>query len=270
MKSDFDFFHGTVLKSSTIAGLSLTETAYASNIQLPKHSHNSAYFCYVIKGGFTEVYGKRSLDCDKSLLIFHPAGEMHADFFHASSRCFNLKISSQWLERIQQFQSTLSEPVYFRRDHLSHLAAKLYKEFKDQDELSSLVIEGLALEILGETARRQVVKPLKNTPSWLAQARDLIHDRFQENPSLAEIASTVGVHETHLAREFRRFYSMTVGEYIRSLRIEFACRQLCESDASIAEIALAAGFFDQSHFGRTFNKLMGISPNAYRKMFCAR
>ena len=51
--------YGNVLSNASVAGLTLSETSYASNLKLPKHSHEEAYFCFVLEGGFTEVYGGR-------------------------------------------------------------------------------------------------------------------------------------------------------------------------------------------------------------------
>jgi len=271
MKSSFDSFHGIVLKNSEVAGLTLTETAYAPNLNLPKHAHLSAYFCFVLQGSFTEVYERRSRACGSSALIFHPAGESHADSFHAASRCFNLKIDARWLDRIgQRGRAALNEPAEFRGGLLAHLSRRLYREFQNQDELSALVVEGLTLEILGETVRQPAKPSNNNPPLWLAQARELLHDCFHEKFSLAKIAQAVGVHETHLAREFRRCYGSTAGEYIRCLRIEYACLRLSSSAASLAEIAVSAGFFDQSHFARTFKLQTGMMPNQYRTHFRSR
>src|SRR5205823_3842255 len=50
------------------------------------------------------------------------------------------------------------------------------------------------------------------------------------------------------------------------LRIAHSCRQLSQTEASLSEISLAAGFADQSHFGRTFKRLVGITPAEYRAM----
>jgi AraC-like DNA-binding protein len=81
------------------------------------------------------------------------------------------------------------------------------------------------------------------------------------------VAESIGIHPVHLAREFRKHYHCTVGEYLRRLRIEHASRKLIESDSSLVDISEAAGFADQSHFGRTFKRLMGITPNGYRALF---
>jgi len=123
-------------------------------------------------------------------------------------------------------------------------------------------------ELLGEAIRFSKVKI--NPPNWLIQTRELLQDRFQESLSLSEIAATVGVHETHLSREFKRYFRLTVGDYLRRLRIEFACRQISASDVPLSEIALASGFADQSHFTKTFSQMMAMTPAAYRKLYRGR
>ena len=269
IKSQFDSLHGTVIKKDSIASLTLTETAYASNLNLSMHKHQLPYFCFVIAGGFSENYGRHSRVCKSSTLIFHPADEAHSDSFHTETRCFNLQMDETWIKRVQGSSIEIGNPAEFRGGVLSRLAAKVYLEFCRMDGLSSLIVEGLMLEILGEMARQFAQRAGTKPPLWLVRVQEILHDNFRENQSLSEIAQIAGVHETHLAREFRRYFRCTIGDYIRRLRIEFACRELSVSAAPIAEIAQAAGFFDQSHFGRTFKQFTGLSPALYRKTFCA-
>jgi AraC-like DNA-binding protein len=56
-----------------------------------------------------------------------------------------------------------------------------------------------------------------------------------------------------------------VGEYVRTLRLEGAIRDLEESEASLAAIALANGFSDQSHFSNAFRRHTGVTPSEYRR-----
>jgi AraC family transcriptional regulator len=56
-----------------------------------------------------------------------------------------------------------------------------------------------------------------------------------------------------------------VGEYVRNLRIERATLQLAQTELSLAEIALAAGFSDQSHFSNLFRQRTGFSPSRFRE-----
>lgn len=268
MRRNPDCLHGTLLKGGTVAGFTLTETAYAPGLRLPAHVHQSTYLCFVLQGRFTEFYGRGSRSCRPSTLIFRPAGDRHSDHFHTPARCFNLSIPVCWLERTGR-QSALGGAA-FPGGVLPHLAMKVYREFRQADDVSPLIVEGLMFEIFGEALRQSTRRPGPTPPDWLVRARAMLRDRFREDFSLAALAEEAGVHETHLAREFRRHYRCTAGEYVRRLRVEFACRRLRASDDPLCEVAQASGFFDQSHFGRTFKRHTGMSPAAYRKTFRAR
>ena len=135
------------------------------------------------------------------------------------------------------------------------------------DAASALAIEGLTLEMLTEVSRSSILEPHHTPPPWINDVMDLLHERFRDGLSLAEIAEAVGVHPVHLAREFRRFNCYTVGGYIRHLRIEQASRDLTSTDESLVLIAAAAGFCDQSHFCRVFKRKTGMTPVEYRRTF---
>jgi AraC family transcriptional regulator len=64
---------------------------------------------------------------------------------------------------------------------------------------------------------------------------------------------------------FRQHFHQTIGDHHRQLRVEFACKQLATGCMSLAEIALAAGFADQSHFAPVFKRQLDMTPGTYRK-----
>jgi AraC family transcriptional regulator len=65
---------------------------------------------------------------------------------------------------------------------------------------------------------------------------------------------------------FRRKHGCTVSEYVRRLRLEFAVDAIVNRKSSLAEVASAAGFSDQSHLTRTFRSYFGMTPSDYRKL----
>jgi AraC family transcriptional regulator len=78
------------------------------------------------------------------------------------------------------------------------------------------------------------------------------------------------VHATTLAKAFRQAFGCTVGQRIRTLRIEQAARQLAETTRPLSRIALEAGFYDQSHFSNTFRNQLHLTPAEYRRRYAAR
>lgn len=146
----------------------------------------------------------------------------------------------------------------------SNHSTRLYKEFRAGDAAAALTVEGLVLETLGAAARRMTRCQSPARPEWLRRARDFIHEHFAAGVSLTGLAASVEVHPSHLTRMFRRHYGCSVGDYVRRLRLEYAAHELIASDQPLAEIAAAAGFYDQSHFTHTFKSHLKMTPAEYR------
>lgn len=165
---------------------------------------------------------------------------------------------------MRDYAVTLPAPTVFNSNSLVSLVLRLRRESQQMDALSPLTIEGLLLEIVAEASRGLVKISERKHPRWLTQARDIIHERFSEHLTLVEIAESVGVHPVYLSTVFRQFYRCNLGEYLRRLRIEFACNQISMSAISLVDVAHAAGFPDQSQFSRTFKRITGLTPAQYR------
>ena len=259
-------YYGETLRQHQVGGFRLSQTRYQPGSKLPRHSHESHYFCFVLSGSYQEKYDCKVRSCEPSMILYHPAGEVHAQVFDKTAvDLFRIEVNP---DRVRYpSHPDLSMPGRDFSGGLSvGLAHKLYREFREPDAVSHLAIEGLGLELIATLARAsERGRNISRQPQpWLKQAYELIGSRYLEHLMLNDIASEVGVHPVTLAREFRRHYDCTVGELVRRKRISFACSELLKRDASVADVAIAAGFYDQSHFVRIFKKLNGISPAEFR------
>lgn len=257
-------YYGTSSPIREVAGLRLAERTYAPGFRSPCHSHPEAYFCLILHGASTQTYGSKSRVRERLTTAFYPPNESQSEVFGADGgRIFNVEMDSRWLLHFREYSVIGEESNDHRGGAVAWLMSKLYYEFCRVDHASSLVIEGLTLEIIAE-ASRQITKPEQAASRWLERVREILHDQFADNLTLASIAKTVGVHPVYLASSFRKKYQCTVGDYRQQLRVEFACRELTESHSSLAQIALASGFANQAHFSRTFKRLTGTTPARYR------
>lgn len=260
-------FGGRVITTGEFSGLRLIDGVYSAKTKVPSHSHQHAVFCIALNGECNEAYAGKTRTYEALTVEFLPPDQCHAlDFPFADMRAFSLDVASHWLERGREYSLSLDHSVHCHRGLLSRLMMKLYSEFLHLDDASPLAIEGLALEMLAEVSRRRI-KPERTAPRWLNQTVYRLREGFAARLTTSELASEVGVHPVHLAREFRRAHRCTVGEYIRHLRVEQACRELRSSRESLAAIASNAGFSDQSHFSRTFKRHIGMTPAKYRATF---
>ena len=158
---------------------------------------------------------------------------------------------------------------HFRDADMTNIAWRISNELQAPDPASALSINGLVLELLSVAVRQsshmQQVNHLRRPPQWLKQAMELIHERFRESLTINALSTAVNVHPVHLARTFRSCHGMTIGSYVRHLRLNWAVSQITHSQKSLAIIADQAGFADQSHLTRVFAKQKGITPGQYRR-----
>jgi AraC family transcriptional regulator len=258
-------FFGDIVNAHRRCGLWLSDARYGGGAKLPKHSHELAFFCLLLDGAYSERYGRREVAYKPFTLVFHPPEEVHAtEMGGHGGHVFNIEIQGGLLDRVREYAPLPTTSFDLHGGELAWLAARLYREYRAMDDCSPLVIEGLALEMLAVAARSRETE-VKRPPAWLSEVADLLRAEYRRNLSVAEVASRVGVHPFHLSRAFRQFYHHSVGEYVHRLRVHYACEELARSEGQLAEVALAAGFADQSHFTRVFKQVTGMTPGAFRE-----
>jgi len=235
----------------------------------PRHYHDSAWVVFTLTGSFAlTMRSAESLLMPRSLL-YVPAGEAHSNVFGSQGAgVFVTAIDPAWIgDRLEIVSAEAEKPRIAPAGLLTGLALKIYREFRSPDALSDLIVEGAFLELLGRWFRQDFHKD-RSAPLWLRQVKGLLHDSFCEAVSLNQVAQAAGVHPSHAAREFRRAYGMTIGEYVRKLRVESVAQQLVlprKEAVSLADLALGAGFSSQAHMSAVFKRMMGMTPSEYRK-----
>ncbi|MGC4048595.1 MAG: helix-turn-helix transcriptional regulator [Paludibaculum sp.] len=264
-------FLGACASKRETDGFALSElTPTVPPEEVARHTHEDAHFVLLLDGTYLSTAVNAPPICRPPLLIYNPPGTTHRDRFQAlEGRFLTISVSGAGLQRVRQFLEPLDRPAAFREGAPLQLAQRLFRECRRWDRVSPLAAEGLCLELMAEMARA-AERRHRQPPSWLKTARTLIHDRCAETISVSEIAQAVGVHPVHLARTFREFFQCTPGDYLRHCRLEHAAGLLRRPDRPIAEVALDAGFADQSHFSKAFRKVFAVSPSEYRRAHVAR
>lgn len=94
-----------------------------------------------------------------------------------------------------------------------------------------------------------------------------IRDGYGGALSNAELAAQAGLSVRAFERRFLQSFHVTPQQYVRKLRVRMACRALVFTDKPLAEVAIEAGFADQSHFSHEFRRHAGRTPRAYREHY---
>jgi len=247
-------------------GLRFEEIGYRAGLAMPVHTHGAAFLDLCLAGTIQEIWGAETFVRGVSTLNFLPVGAPHATLFPEQARSFQVVMQASWLERIQQVAPLRKTLTHYTEGPPTWIAGRLHREFQRRDALSPLVLEGLLLELLAEMSRSEQNREENRCPRWLRQAQEYLHAHFTESIAIEAVAAAVDVHPAHLMRTFRQHYRVTIGGYVRKLRVDYACHLLSTSHTSPAQVAYAVGFADQSHFHRTFKDFMGMTPTEFQKL----
>lgn len=257
---------GKTIRRRDVAGFSLSEALYPEGLTLARHCHAQCFLTLVLEGSYSEKHRFREFQWSEGAIHLLPAGESHENRFHAPVRMLRVAIEPDAFRGgAPERARFLAEPREIAGPLSAWLGNRMLREFLSMDDVAPLAIEGVVLEMLAESARSGEAQA-SNAPAWLKRVRDLLEDAYLDTPGLAKLASLAGVHPVHLSREFHKHYGMTIGEYIRKRRVERASELLSKSELSLAQIASACGFSDQSHFCALFRKHCGVTPAKFRKL----
>jgi len=159
----------------------------------------------------------------------------------------------------------LTDPMLRLRIHQLHEA--LAWKTEDLEAQSRLL---LIVERLNEHLRRGQHGPTvgasvsPRSPGVAGRLRELLDARVQPGISLTEAARLLHSHPTHLVRAFSREYGLPPHLYLTGRRVDLARRHLL-AGVPAAEVAVRAGFYDQSHLTRHFRRMLGVSPTRYAR-----
>lgn len=122
-------------------------------------------------------------------------------------------------------------------------------------------------------AHRKIDEPISlaepekysSTPGKIKKVVQYIHDNLDRKITLPELAELAGWNMYYFARTFKKYLNDSPYQYMLKARIEKSKTLLATEDDNLSQIAFSLGFENHSHFSQTFRKIVGISPDAFRK-----
>lgn len=99
---------------------------------------------------------------------------------------------------------------------------------------------------------------------------DYIEQHLAERITGEDLAGLIDVSIGQLFKAFKASVGIPPLQYVASRRLEFVCLLLRTSPESLSQIAVTAGFYDQSHLCRVFRRVLGVTPAAWRRENCRR
>ena len=248
-------------------GVTVMDAIYPAGVQIGAHEHASAGLAVVLAGTLeTSLSGGRRFSSPRGSVIVLPAGLVHSHPAPATeTRLIAIEVDLAALAgRLGACAKLFGEARQWRDHRALALAWSIARELAAPDAMTPLLSGGMAVEVLA-AADRLIGSPRERSrPCWLMESVEAIHLRYAEPLRLHDRAREAGVHPVYFSRAFHKHMGCTVRAYVRNLRVDRAADLLASSELSIAEVALEAGFSDQSHLCNVFRRVRGVTPSRYR------
>lgn len=193
-----------------------------------------------------------------------------------ASEYLNIFLEPKFLQQVAE-DSSISSPielqhrVIFPDPTILHIAQLFRAELLDGGVAGKLYVESLrnllAVHLLRNynvIAAKPVLVDGALDTFKLTKVKDFIEDQIAADLSIAEMAAVVHMSQFHFARAFKTATGTSPHRYLMQRRIDRAKVMLEVTKLSVAEIAYALGFANQSHFIAQFRKAVGTTPKNYR------
>lgn len=249
----------SVTFESESSGLRVIDAEYPPDTDFETHTHEEAYAVLVVRGSYVEWRPKKRVVHGGHDQVWRPGSRHAVRTGPTPVRLLHVAHPTD--------EDLVTHPL--RVGLLWQIAASLESDGEAVDEPVGLLhVESLIAELVdgGEASAEPDARPPYRVDGlWLDRVRSRLREGYRDQPSLAELASEVERHPSHLVRAFRRRWGMTPGEYLRRVRVAQAVRLLREDDVALSTVAFSVGFADQSHMGRWVRRYTGATPGALRE-----
>lgn len=237
---------------------------------LARHHHHRYVLVVPWRGG-GEVY----ID-ERRFLLKHPDAllifpfQFHHGFHFGRGRVLWQFITFE-IKEGNALETLRLAPLRKLRPEDFKLLSTLVEAWNDparQDELADWL--ALALKRLlhaPSSGERSRSTELKKTSSLLLKVNGYCVMHLDRLFGLKEIAAHLSVSESHLRAKFRREMGTSIGQHLRSLRLQKAIGLLLQSDLSITQVAERCGFDSIFAFSRSFRRFTGVTARDYRRNF---
>lgn len=271
-------------------GLSVCSVGYQKILPreiYPPTVHHREYLFNPCKGRILQEYqllyiisGKGRLRTDHGGMREICAGDMFLLFpgeWHTYCPDETMGWEEYWIgfkgtnidQRVRAGFFSVENPVY--HIGLNGDVVKLYDEAIQiascQEAFFQQLLAGLVNHLLGlmfMTNQTLTLNVAPELPGVIANARDYMQQKVEENISMPDVATYVGMSYAHFRHTFKRYTGLSPIQYFINLRLHRAKELLRGTDLSIKEISYNLHFVNPEYFSTLFKKRTGIKPSDFR------
>jgi AraC-like DNA-binding protein len=215
---------------------------------------------------------------DVNRIVLTPPGTACEDIIHNATTSFHLFIRPNVIAEVAEdlFETYPKDleilPMFGGDDpglaYLLRAAKRLVLDPVPNQKQHEYLARMVAAHVINRYAADAEVKPTHDAsglgPRQLRQVKEYIAQNLERPLVLKELASICGLSRTLFIARFRQSMRRSPHQFVMMMRVRRAEEMLLTTQFSLAEIAAACGFADQSHLAGVFKKFCGATPSQFR------
>jgi AraC family transcriptional regulator len=258
--SEVSGFHSLETELRTFSGARIVSILDAANTRTDEHAHDWPILSLHVVGTCRKIAEDAETSIAGPSAVLHGVGAPHASVVGNSGlEQLEIQFDPAW---IGMTRSELREMRWWTSGRVASGSTVLAKMWRDPSADESTIAR--ATRRLLELG---LPRPDGSRPRWLEQVNACLDDKCQL--PAREIALRLGVHPVWLTRAYRAVVGEGMHETKRRRRVERALALLRDGDCPAAQVAIDAGFYDQSHMIRCFRAVLDRTPGEAQQQQCA-
>lgn len=275
---DMEYQYETVVNDDNIPLRIIAHEEVNGNRHVSKHWHQSLEMIYCTRGCITCFINAQRFDVYEDELILINSNEIHSlysehsdtgiilqlplEYFLSSYRAhpqlyFDL-LKSNHDEALLEIKACMMEMMHLKKEKKPGFDLRIH----------SLLYEMEYLLITNFASEREQKKAVFRTQKYLdrlSEITDYLQKHYQEDLRLEGVAEAFSLAPQYLSRFFRKYADISFSEYLSSIRLDHAYRDLMNTDNSILKISMDNGFANPRSFTDVFRNVYGTTPSKYKK-----
>jgi AraC-like DNA-binding protein len=246
------------------------------------HLHESRVceFHFIRRGKLRLEFTDQSFEAGPGDIVIIPANTRHCDKFDPTREFEVFMASFSWGEAEKPFFARLPGPIIHvqndeQRGRIRRTLEGLYLGANRDTDFDQLLCRSIFHTVLLSVMRlttgqspstasaEEQLSAAEKKKHWLiAEVKRYINRNFQQQITLDDLSTSLGVSQYHLSRIFNEMSGFSLPEYLTMIRMEQAKVLLSEGRLNISQVAYQVGYEDSGYFSKVFKKHFGQSPSS--------
>ncbi len=239
-----------------------------------KHWHRSIEIFAVFEGSIRLFLNDKPYSLESGQFILINSNEIHSIDAVKPNRTVVLQIALKTFEEYytgEQFIQFVHRNLACD-DELMELLKRIFETYQKKEYGYALQVKGdyyyLLHLLITQYRKNNVTADMLHKNKRLNRLSTIINymkENYKEELTLENVAEVFGYAPAYLSRMFQKYAGINYKDYLCNIRMEYAFKELLNTDHTISETALNNGFPNSKAFSREFRKKYGMLPSEYRK-----